>query len=225
MKALRNSLIILAMLAGLLVAGNAWATVYTFDVTSGQGPIATFPAPYATVTIDLSQTTALVTITAAPYTGGMYLLGSVGFNLADTNATVSNISVPNYSKTSMGFGSYGTMNFTLSNGGSNGSLSTAVQSISFTISDPNANWTQLSDLLVTDNYGYFFAGRMIISNSARTSIIAQNWFGNASGMNISDIQSKGGPEPSQVPEPSTFFLLGGGILAGLAAYRRNRRNV
>jgi hypothetical protein len=207
MNKLKYVAIALIAIAGLGFQ-QAKADTYSFDLTNGNSAISGFPGPYATVTVNLTDSTH-ATITFAANTG--YLIG--GAQAADVNVSGS-WTIGSFSWTG------GNANTAFSNGGANNAdgfgsfnqttdnfdgFNAAVTSVSFILTNTGAGWANAMSVL-TANAGGWLAAAHIFVIGDQTVVT-----GFAAG-------------PGSVPDGGTTVMLLGAALGALGMARRFLRS-
>lgn len=205
--------ILLALAAALALgfgARSASADTTSFYLNNPNGALSPYPGPYGTVTVDrISTTVADFTFSAtSPYS--FVDGGSAGVNI---NGVLADISVSNVSSGSAHVGSggqnqldgFGVFNVNINQS----SASTLYSTITFRVTDSQANWTTVSQVLNGNSQGYFVAAHI---NSGAVD---------SQGNGITGF-STNGPPPTATPEPSTLAIAGLGALAFMGYGLRRR---
>jgi hypothetical protein len=199
---------------------QAKADTISFNLTAPNAALATFPGPYATVTVNrTSTTTATITFTSLTSGGNIYLFGdgsSVAVNVNATSWTVSGISSSN---AGTGFTSgpvtdngaknvdgFGTLNqtFTSFDGYTHSS-----DTISFTLTNTSGTWATASNVLVANSQGAMAAAHIFVTSSpanASNSALATGFVANGGSVNT--------------PDGGTTVMLLGAALGALGMARR-----
>jgi len=213
-----------AMLVCLFTLGAppASADSFTFDLGTGNSAISGFPGPYATVTVDRTDSThATITFTSLTNSGNIYLMGdggTVGVNVDATSWTLSGITGSNAgtgftaggpfsdggSGNEDGFGSFNQTINTFDG------FSHSSDTISFTLTDTSGTWADAASVLTPNDGGSEAAAHIFV-----TSFPANQ----ANGALATGFAANGGPVSS--PEPSSLGMLGIGAL-GLLGFARRR---
>jgi hypothetical protein len=209
------------IVATLGVAAAGASNADSIPISQGNGALAGFPGPYATLTYNLvDSNTANISVT----TIGSYLIGAEGtlglnFNGAVTlvGAISGNAGPGSPCPYSLGGAGnedgFGSFNFTINTfDGANCASST----ISFTVDLVSGTWANSAAILTPNNNNslaavHVFAGCTIGTDGTRTC--------QATGF----ANNTGGGLPNEAPEPGTLALFGIGFL-GLALGRRKVRS-
>lgn len=211
----RKSCLAAAAALALCAASPAHA-VYSFDLVAGNSAISGYAGPYATVDVNLiNSTTANVTFTSLTNSGNIYLMGGTGAVAVNVDATSWTLSGITGSNAGTGFtpGTY-------SDGGAGnedgfGSFNQLIDSfdgythsadtISFSLTNTSGTWASDAAVLAPNSGGSLAAAHIFVTtypaNASNTAL--------ATGFAAS------------VPEADTYAMLLAGLgLVGFAARRR-----
>jgi hypothetical protein len=194
------------------------ADTVSFDLTAPNSGIAGFTGPYATVTVNRTDSThASITVTGLTSGAFTYLLGdgaSVGFNISgafqldplvipNPTFTGGNVSTAFVSGGAGQVNGFGNFNFSLNNTGS-GSASSA-SSITTSFSLTSGSWAN--------------AGAVLFSNANGSTAVAHIFVigSNCGGSPCTGFASNG---TESVPEPASMILLGTGLIGVASGLRR-----
>ena len=207
--------------AALLLATFAFAAspahaVFSFDLVAGNSAISGYAGPYATVDVNLiNSTTANVTFTSLTNSGNIYLMGGAGSVAVNVNAaswTLSGITGSNagtgftpgtYSDGGAGnedgFGSFN-QNITSFDG-----FTHSADTISFTLTNTSGTWGSDTAVLAANSGGSLAAAHIFVTTSpadASNTALATGF-------------------AASVPEADTYAMLLAGLgLVGFAARRK-----
>ncbi len=215
--------VLFGLLIVLAMVGTASADTISYTINIGDLALSGNPGPYATATVNLTDSThATITFTSLISGSNINLLGDGGTAAVNVNATSWTIGSFTASNSGTGF-----TPGPLSDGGAGtengfGSFNQTVNSfdgfthssnqISFILADTSGTWGSAANVLTANSSGYFVAAHIFVtSNPADAS----------NGAIVTGFATNGTPT---VPEPATLLLLGSGLLAIGAGIRRNRKN-
>ncbi len=197
------------MLFCILIAVNASADLFEFDLTDSNTALSPYAGPYASVDINrTSTTTAIITVDAF---SGFLIGGAQAFDL-NTNGSVSlsalswtggNAHTAYSVGGSNNVSSFGSFNFTLD---AFDGYKSAVSQLTFTLT--GSGWGTAADVLTPNSDGYVGAGHIFVIGAPGAGALATGFAAN--GNNAS------------VPEPATLLLLGSGLL-GLFGFMRFKK--
>lgn len=201
----------------------ASAEVMTFDLLSPNSAINAYPAPFATVTVDRTDSThATVTFQSLVTSGYQYLMGggsTVALNVNASAFTVGPVTegnslggafVPTWDHTTIGsqqVNGWGQFNLTVNNFDGFGHAATTVQ---FTLTNTSGSWFDALSVLLANSGGSSAASHIFVCTAGACDL--------SSGALTSGFASNVAP----VPAPAALLLFGSGLL-GLAGYLWPRR--
>ena len=219
MKKFLGILLVLSLSTTWMV-GSAMADSITYTIDTPGSGLTGFTGPYATVTVNLVDSThAAITFNSSTTAGVTYLMGSA--QAADINVNATSWTVSGLSGTVLS----GFTNGALSNGGSGtvGGFGLFNQtfdnfdgyvhshdSITFTVTDTSGTWASASNVLVANAQGAYVA----IHGFACTATCDP-----ANGALTTGFAANGGAV--NTPEPTSLLLLGVG-LGGIGIWNRRK---
>ena len=220
MKKSRNVLV--GTLAGLALAfgaGGACADIISYTLNGGNTALSGFPGPYATVEVNLTDSThATITFTSLTNGNNVYLLGgaqAADVNVNATNWTLGTVTGTNSFSGGPPFGAPGGY----TNGGANavdgfGSFNQTIDSadgythvasqITFGLTDNSGTWASAANVLTGNSNGFPAAAHIFVCTltSGSCSVTAP-----ATGF-------------ATVPIPAAAWLFGSGLVGLIAIARR-----
>jgi hypothetical protein len=212
---------------GLLGAGAANALT-TLSLSIGNAAIAGFPAPYGSVTIDLtSATTANVTFTAGAATGFKYFFidgGSADVNVNAASWTIGSFVGNGGALSDGGSGNvdgFGVFKQTVNQFDGFGQPSTSIE---FTLTDTSGTWASSDNVLTPNPSGHLVGAHIAVCNTTTNPTCNSDIGAVVTGFATGNLP--GSPRGGGVPEPATWamMVLGfGGLGAVLRIQRRRQR--
>jgi hypothetical protein len=209
-----------AVLIGIAGFGlpQAKADVCNFCLTVGNTGINGFSGPYATVQINLiNSTTATITFTSSVVNGNIYLFGDGGSVAANVNA--ASFSVSNIVGTNGGIG-FSPGPFSTSSGNEDGfgsfnlkidsfdGFTHSSDSITFTLTNLSGTWADCHDVLTANNAGFILGAHIFVTlapaNAANGAV--------ATGFAVNG--------PCAIPDGGATVMLLGAALGALGMARR-----
>jgi len=200
----------------------ALADIATFTLGTGNPGISGYAGPYATVTINRTDSThATITFTSDTVGGNMYRLGDGGSVGVNVNGSFSLGAINGYSASSLftpgpfssgsgnedGFGSF---NLTITD--SDGMNNSADQVV-FTLSATGTNsWASAENVLKPNEDGYSVAAHIFVWDGGSTPQGTK-----PNGALATGFAADGG---TSVPDGGVTLMLLGGVLVGLETLRR-----
>jgi hypothetical protein len=196
------------------------ADVCNYCLSVGNSAISGFAGPYATVSINLVDSThATFTFTSSVHNGNIYLFGDGGSVAANINA--ASFSVGTIVGTNSGTG-FSPGPFTVGSGNNDGfgSFNLRINSfdgfthssdqITFTVTNLSGTWASCADVLIANNAGFILSAHIFVTafpaNGANGAI--------ATGF------AANGPCPPAVPDGGATVMLLGAALGSLGMARR-----
>ncbi len=216
--------VLLLFVFAAVFSGSARAdTITNYVLSSGNSALSGYPGPYANVLVNLtSDTTAIITFTGLSNPTYQYLIG--GAQAADLNVNASTFAANGFSWTggqtlsnpitafspeaspTNNVDGFGKLNLQIDD---NDGLKDAVSQLVFTLTNQSGTWSDSSSVLTPNSLGYYAAAHIYVVDKLDGCNPATGFAG------------------VKVPEPSTFLLMGSGLL-GLALFgmsaRRKREN-
>ena len=222
-KNMRDGTKLLFVLLALLLVGAtpALADAVTSSLDTGNSAISGIPGPYGSVMIDLTSGT-MATITFTADSG--FLFG--GENVVDANinaaswtisgltgTALSGFSGPDLSNTGSGnVDGFGVLNQTFKEFDG---FTWALNSVSFIVTDTSGTWANAASVLTANGSGFDAAAHIFVCGNGGTAqgpCVA----GNGALVTGFAAESTGGI----VPEPTSYLLLGTGMLSLAGLYKK-----
>ncbi len=223
----RDRITLAATLVALLVlltvgAPIASADTISFTLAAGNSDISAYAGPYATVTVNRTDSThATITFASLTSGGNIFLLGDGGSVAVNVNAAIWTLSGITGGNAGTGFlpatysdgnagneDGWGSFNQTINN--SDG-FKNSSDTISFTLTNTSGTWANAGNVLTANASGYFAAAHIFVTESPAVR---------ANGALVTGYASGG---PTSVPDGGMTLILLGGALVGLEALRRRLR--
>ena len=178
----KRTLVLATGLLALSATATAFADLISYDIGVPNSGLTTYPAPYATVSIDrTSSTTANVTFNALSTAAYDYLLGGQGVVDLNVNGTFNVSGISESNKYGAGFmpqptgyphvssgnvSSFGTFNLSLDNFDG---FTHAATSISFLLTNTSGAWNSAGDVLTSNGSSYVAAAHVFACTSPCSS--------------------------------------------------------
>lgn len=210
----------------------------TYSIDIPNTGLSTFTGPYVSLLVDrTSNTTATFTFTSLTSSSGSicsvntctYLMGdggTVGLNVNAVSFSVGPVTEAapgSFKDTHIGLANvdgFGGFNFIIDN---NDGFTSATDSISFTLTDLSGTWATVGDVLAANNKGSFAEAHVFVqsANPLCDGACVTGFAGNEGSTSTDTTPS----DVEIIPEPSTFMLLGSGLVfvAGFARRWSGRR--
>ena len=210
---------------GLLAALSAQSTkATTYTLGYGNTGINGVAGPYATVTVNLTDSTHANILFSALDSGAYHFLfgdgGSVGLNVNGTYSVsaltgTGQLQSPNSPFTPTLTGNqnedgWGKFNLNVDNFDG---FQYAVRTVSFTLTDTSGSWTDSAHVLAANAAGYVAAAHIFIANGPTYSNTGLTGYAANSG-------TGGSGEPQPTPDGGVTISLLGSAMMGLALLRR-----
>jgi hypothetical protein len=210
---------VLIAIAGLGLQ-QAKADTFSFNISAGNPAISGYAGPYASVTVNRTDSThATITFTSLTAAGNIYLMGdgsSVAVNVNATSFTLGTITGTNSGTgftpgpwTNGGSGNvdgWGVLNQTIN---SFDGFTHTSNVISFSLTNGSGTWGTAAQVLIANANGVFAAAHIYVTKSpanAKNGALATGYAANGGG--------------TQVPDGGTTVMLLGAALGALGMARR-----
>jgi hypothetical protein len=210
---------VLIAIAGLGLQ-QAKADTFSFNISAGNPAISGYAGPYASVTVNRTDSThATITFTSLTAAGNIYLMGdgsSVAVNVNATSFTLGTITGTNSGTgftpgpwTNGGSGNvdgWGVLNQTIN---SFDGFTHTSNVISFSLTNGSGTWGTAAQVLIANANGVFAAAHIYVTKSpanAKNGALATGYAANGGG--------------TQVPDGGTTVMLLGAALGALGIARR-----
>ena len=196
------------------------ADVCNYCLSVGNSAISGFAGPYATVSINLiNSTTATVTFTSSVHNGNIYLFGdggSVAINVNAATFTVSGITGTNsgtgftpgpFSTSSGNEDGFGSFNLKID---SFDGFTHSSDQITFTLTNTSGTWASCSDVTVANANGFILGAHIFVTTFPANA---------ANGAIVTGFAANGAC-PTGVPDGGATVMLLGAALGLLGMARR-----
>ena len=218
MKKLKYIVPVLIALVGLGLQ-QAKADTFSFNISVGNPAVSGYPGPYASVTVNRTDSThATITFTSLTNSGNIYLMGdgsSVAVNVNAGSWTLSGLTASNsgtgFSPGPLSDGGsgnvdgFGVLNQTIN---SFDGFTHSSSSISFTLTNASGTWGNAHQVLIANSQGVYAAMHVFVTASPANA---------ANGALATGFAANGG---SQVPDGGATVMLLGAALGALGMARR-----
>lgn len=217
MNRIKYIVLVLIAIAGLGLQ-QAKADTFSFNLGVGNPAISGYPGPYASVTVNRTNSTnATITFTSLTAAGNIYLMGdgsSVAVNVNATSWIVNNITGSNsgtgftpgpYSNGGSGnVDGFGVFNQTINSFDGFGHSSSTIR---FTLTNTSGTWANAMAVLLANSGGSLAASHIFVTVSPANA---------GNGALSTGFAANGG----QVPDGGTTVMLLGAALGALGIARR-----
>ena len=199
------------------------ADTFSANISVGNTAISGFPGPYATVTVNRTDSThATITFTSLTNSGNIYLFGGVSSVDVNVNAASWTLGTITGSNAGTGFSpgpfsdggsqnvdGHGVFNQTID---SFDGYTHSSDNVSFTLSDTSGTWASAASVLTANNNGFLAAAHIFVAQIVGGNIYQTN------GALATGFAANGGS--TSVPDGGATVMLLGMALGALGVVRR-----